>query len=170
MKYVEGGAYMAYGPTELRVVGVARVRSTQKNTPGIEFTLTNEEQKEDGTLKTIKHTFWLTASATSITCGFLRACGLSKAQIEAWNEDDVRQDAKFVGLRVIGTLEADEATNGKTYTKVKDFSWEALGASSAPRLPVTTPAPAQPPQSGGDDGQCPDPTVAPDATADDLPF
>ena len=169
MKYSEGSSYMAYGPTRLRVTQVGRVHS-KKQTPGMEFTLTNGESKDDGSLKTIRHTFWLTDKANYLICGFLRACGLSKAQIEAWNEMDVRQDVKFVGLEVMGTLVPDEADNGKTYTKVEDGSWEALGATSGPKPGVPASQVPQPPQDGGDDGSRPNPTEPVEATSYDMPF
>ena len=176
--YKESKPMFTLGRQDLSVLSWKRGKYPTTNNPFLEISLTNGETKNDGSLKTIRKSFCLTAPA--LEAGFLArfaiACGFTDDDLRRWNERDGATDSLWRNRRVSVSLVmgAPSTKTGKSYVEIdEDSAQPATGAVSAPAprpaAPAPAPAPCVPAMAGvpASDGE-PLPEAPPDEEAQNL--
>ena len=132
-KYNTGiGAWLKAGWHEVVVGQPDLAFSRIKGTPGLKYELHGDGGKT-------RVQFWLTPDALPFLASFATACGLTEAELEAYDETNTNSHNKLIGKRVKVLVEAEQGEDGKTYHKV-DCTW--VPASSPTPLPDSAPAEA----------------------------
>lgn len=150
------GAWLKAGWHDV-IVGTPDVAfSKVKGTPGVKYQLQGDRGKSEVQ-------FWLTPDALPFLASFATACGLTDAQLQAYDEKNPNSHNILIGKRVKVLVEAELGSDGKTYHRV-DCTW--CNASDPTPLPdPTAPEPMNEPPPA------PAPTPAAALPADDgVPF
>lgn len=113
----EGGNYLPSGWHETTVTDFEFVVGTSKGTDGVQFTLTDANER------VVSTTFWLTERSLFRLAGFAAACGLSEEQRRSYDVDKTDSHQILVNKRV----QVEVYKRDGKYSDVND--WAPIGAS-----------------------------------------